>query len=188
MAFEIVIDDRKLRRDINRFAGEIPEVLERRMLRVLRNFRKEFVATRLNGRPGLKRETGKLIRSFKVTPITGPKKGRELSMVTDSVYAPIHELGGVISPRNGKFLAIPIGARRGTSPRDTPNGFFVKTSRGNLMYGTSNGDTFIPLFLLKETVTIPPRMGLLDMFKRHERQIVRDMQAAVNQAISRTFR
>src|SRR6188474_2692263 len=87
---------------------------------------------------------------------------------TDPVYARIHELGGEIKPKKGRYLAIPLKAlRRGAaggsslSPKDFPfGGFFFRSKKGNLIYAVREKGTqgrVIPLFVMKESVRIPRR-------------------------------
>lgn len=52
-------------------------------------------------------------------------------------YAKIHETGGTITPKRGKFLAIPVGpaltgagVARYVSPRDVPDLVFISTRNG----------------------------------------------------------
>jgi len=82
-------------------------------------------------------------------------------------YANIHETGGVIRPKRGKYLAIPLssaltgsrGQLRGgaTSARDFPNTFFIKSKAGNLLIMQKQGGGAVPLFLLLRSVKIPAR-------------------------------
>ena len=85
----------------------------------------------------------------------------------DIVYARIQETGGVISAKNGKFLAIPLpgaltsdGVPIMKGPRMWPNTWVAKTKNGNLVIFYKLGDRTIPLYVLKTSVTIPPRLGM----------------------------
>ena len=82
-------------------------------------------------------------------------------------YAKIQETGGVIRPKNAKFLTIPLPAAlnaNGTpimkSARDWPNTFCAKTKAGNLVIFQKRGATIVPLYVLKTQVTIPPRLNM----------------------------
>jgi len=75
-----------------------------------------------------------------------------------------------IVPKKGKFLAIPIGegltgsgVARFSSPRQVPNGFFVKTG-GRLLFGYKRGKKgkFRPLFTLVKSVFIQGSGALHD--------------------------
>jgi phage gpG-like protein len=82
-------------------------------------------------------------------------------------YARIQEFGGTITPKKGKFLAIPLpaaldsnGLPLRSSPRDWPNAFCRRSKAGNLLIFQKRGTMIIPLYVLKSSVTIPPRLGL----------------------------
>jgi len=99
-----------------------------------------------------------------------------------------------IRPKSGRFLAIPIGENltaagvaRYPSPRDVPNGFFIRTG-GKLLFGHRLGKTerarFRPLFVLVTSVTITGSdalaKGVLD-----KRDAIAD---AINTEIDRAVR
>ncbi|PKN91104.1 MAG: hypothetical protein CVU44_21035 [Chloroflexi bacterium HGW-Chloroflexi-6] len=71
---------------------------------------------------------------------------------TNLEYAPIHEYGGTIRAKKGKYLAIPIGGMK-----DSPVGknlHLTKTSGGTLLLVDDGGQA---QYVLKESVTIPAR-------------------------------
>ena len=76
-----------------------------------------------------------------------------------------------ITPKNAKFLAIPIGegltkagVARYKSPRDVPDGFFIKSKAGNLLFGYKKGKRgkFRALFVLVKSVFIQGSGALYD--------------------------
>ncbi len=76
-----------------------------------------------------------------------------------------------ITPKRAKFLTIPIaenltsaGVPRYTSPRQKPDGFFIRSDTGKLLYGYKNGKRgrFRPLFVLVKSVTIQGSGALAD--------------------------
>jgi hypothetical protein len=82
-------------------------------------------------------------------------------------YARIQELGGTITPKKAKFLAIPLPAALSSTgiplmpgPRDWPNTFCRKSKAGNLIIFQKRGTTIVPLYVLKLSVTIPPRLNM----------------------------
>jgi HK97 gp10 family phage protein len=83
-------------------------------------------------------------------------KGRVvLEIGTNLEYAPIHEHGGTITPKNGKYLAIPISksARAAGSPRKFALQLYLrKAASGNLVLTSMEGDVH---YVLKTSVTIP---------------------------------
>lgn len=71
---------------------------------------------------------------------------------TNLEYGPIHEFGGTIRPKKGKYLAIPIGSLKG-SP--VGKGLHLRKARGStLLLVDSAGDA---QYVLKESVTIPAK-------------------------------
>lgn len=75
-----------------------------------------------------------------------------------------------IVPKNAKFLTIPIGENltgagvaRFSSPRQVPDGFFVKT-KGKLLFGYKRGKRgkFRPLFVLVKSVFVQGSGALYD--------------------------
>ena len=82
-------------------------------------------------------------------------------------YAGIQEAGGTIKAKSGKFLCIPLpsaldsqGLPLKSSPRDWPNTFCARSKAGNLLIFQRRGTSVIPLYVLKDSVTIPPRLGM----------------------------
>ena len=68
-----------------------------------------------------------------------------------------------IRPKHGRYLSIPIGENltgtgvaRFTSPRQVEDGFFLKSKRGQLLFGRKNGKRgkFRPLFVLVTSVFV----------------------------------
>ncbi|RKY12657.1 MAG: hypothetical protein DRP65_00430 [Planctomycetota bacterium] len=75
-----------------------------------------------------------------------------------------------ITPKKGKFLTIPVGENltgagvaRFISPRQVPDGFFVKT-KGRLLFGYKRGKRgkFRPLFVLVKSVFVQGSGALAD--------------------------
>lgn len=138
------------------------------MRRYLRGFAQGTMAKRIAGRPGLINRTGALRRSFG-TAVTG--EGSIESWVgtvyTTSPYARIQEFGGTVTPKKSQFLTIPLaGARTGAGAtrggaRSFPNTFFAKSRAGNLLMFQKQGKKIVPLFVLKKSVSIPPRLGMM---------------------------
>lgn len=118
--------------------------------------------TTLSSRSG--RLVRALLRSVKVKGSTVNTIEAEIRLTG---YAPIHEFGGTITPKRGKFLTIPLpaaldgqGVPKMRRARDWPNTFVAKTKKGNLVIFQRRGAEIIPLYVLKTSVTIPPRLGV----------------------------
>lgn len=79
----------------------------------------------------------------------------------------VHEEGATITPKKAKFLTIPLpaalnanGTPKKASARDWDNTFVARSKAGNLIIFRKEGTGIVPLYVLKTSVTIPPRLGL----------------------------
>lgn len=93
------------------------------------------------------------------------------------IYARIQEFGGLIKPKRGKYLAIPLaaaktgaGVPRYASPRDVPDLVFLRSKKGNPILAKKVGKgkraRLVPMFVLVTSVTLKPRLGLRDTVKK----------------------
>jgi hypothetical protein len=104
-------------------------------------------------------------------------------------YAHAHENGAVITPRSGKYLAIPLpGAtgntasrRSGVRIRDFPGGFFYRSARGKLLYARRYAKAIQNLFVLVTSVVIPKR----PVWQESARSIAPAVEARNQTAIAR---
>ena len=115
--------------------------------------------------------TGKLARrSGRGLNQLRPAVRRRKDDVTGMIIVPfplsVHEDGAVIR-KKGKMLAIPLPAaldsrgrplKRG--PRAWRNTFVARSRKGNLLIFQKRGKDIIPLFVLKDQVKIPRRLGM----------------------------
>ena len=104
----------------------------------------------------------------------------------------VHETGATITPKTSKYLTIPLQAAmdsRGVAlrskARDWDNTFIARSKRGNLIIFRKNtGGTITPLYVLKTSVVIPPRLRLGQTFdkmvSRFEAQAMNDFEVALN--------
>jgi hypothetical protein len=113
-------------------------------------------------------------------------------------YANLQEYGGTIRPVNRKYLAIPIAGalgRRGipkkSSPLDYPNGFFFKSSRGNLLFGQMVGKgkrkKLELLYSLRKSVKIPPRFGFRKTWTELGGNRIKRIRAAFQDGMRQAF-
>lgn len=114
----------------------------------------------------LKRRSGKFAQSIRT--FVREQKG-EGGVGTPLVYAPTHEFGATIVPKNVKWLTIPIGELRGKAnvPRITEfeNLKFIFGKKGGIAYygkytpaeGGGRGTVERPMFALVKKVKIPAR-------------------------------
>lgn len=124
----------------------------------------------------LKVRSGGLINSWSAhvpDAVSDGKGGWTTTLKSNIAYAAIHEVGGEIVMKD-KFLTIPTSEAEArvpyserTAPRviDSPglagcmSTFFLPTAFGGMIMGrlAGKGTKPIPLFILRERVTIPPR-------------------------------
>lgn len=97
-----------------------------------------------------------------------------------------------ITPKKSKFLAIPIGkgltkagVARYKSPRDVPEGFFVKSKAGKLLFGIKRGKRgkFRPLFVLVKSVFVQGTGALADGVLESQDKMTEAIQTEVDKAI-----
>ena len=117
-----------------------------------------------DARGQLAKRSGNALRSLK------PKIRGKTDVIDGSITVPfplsVHETGAVVKSR-GKLLAIPLKAaldsrgvpkRRG--PRQWRNTFVARSRKGNLLIFLKKQGKIIPLYVLKDRVRIPRRLGL----------------------------
>lgn len=157
--------------------------------------RKTMPMERMTGRPGLKVRTGALRRTFDVEQ-SGKTAGTwSMTVYTTSPYARIHEDGGDVSADKGRGpnakLAIPLpaaqtgaGVARG-SPRSFPDTFIARAKSGkkSLLIFQKKGKAIVPLFVLKDKVTIPARLGFEDEWNEGSAERARILESAAEFAL-----
>lgn len=103
----------------------------------------------------------------------------------------IHEFGGTIRPRRSQYLAIPLppaldsrGLPLRISPREWPNTFVLKSRKGNLLIVRRTANGIEPLYVLKRSVKIPPRLGLEDVLNQAVDPFQNKLFNAITRALS----
>lgn len=124
------------------------------------------------GTSTLSKRTGRLVESIaKSVRVTGKFSGAgevRGQIGSPLVYASTQEFGATIRPKRAKWLTVPLPAamdKRGImllpKARDYPRTFIAKSRKGNLLIFQKIGKRkIIPLFVLKKSVKIPPRLNL----------------------------
>jgi phage gpG-like protein len=150
----------------------------------------------------LKRRTGNLAKSMGWRVNRDEKGdfeaqiGSGASLRTDRmIYANIHETGGIIRPTRAKMLTIPLsvaktpaGVSRFTA-REVRDGLtqysgsFIRRSKaGNLIIFGTRGDKVVPLFILKDQVTVPARRYMSITVDQTKDQVVQDIVDKIKEA------
>ena len=151
-------------------------VLSQELRKFLDGIATEMAQKHGSGWPGgttetsLSKRTGNLVNAIKQSVrVTGTK----LSDIQGHIglqgvsYGAIHEFGGTIRAKSGKYLAIPLpaalnsdGTPKRNSARDWDRTFVITSKAGNLLIVQRNGKDLLPLYVLKPEVKIKPRLGL----------------------------
>lgn len=100
--------------------------------------------------------------------------GNEVTGSISAAKLSVHETGATITAKNVQYLTIPLTAAmdsRGlplrARARDWENTFVARSKRGNLIiFQRQTGGKILPLYLLKHSVKIPPRLGMGEMFEK----------------------
>jgi hypothetical protein len=139
----------------------------------------------------LKSRTGMLRRSVdswltdETTAVIGVPAGSNV----DNYKWLLSDQTKTITPKRAKFLTIPIaenltasGVPRYTSPRQKPDGFFIRSDSGKLLYGYKNGKRgrFRPLFVLVKSVTVTGSGALAEGVADSVDDIKESIQANLN--------
>lgn len=124
----------------------------------------------------LSRRSGKLVQAIRDSvEVTGSKIDDVQGRIgaRGIPYGRIHEFGGVITAKNAKFLTIPLpaalnadGTPKKRSARDWDKTFVATSKAGNLIIFRREGKSVVPLYVLKTSVKIPPRLGLIDTLQK----------------------
>lgn len=181
---------RRVHAVLDRIPSRLHKSFERRLNRWGTDWR-DTVRGRITGGGPLRNRTGMLGSSI-VYRLDGSTLGTlRLRMLSEGVvYARIHELGGVIKPKTGRFLTIPLDAAK-TAAGDVKGMFasarrfieanpgatyFVRTPDGELLLMWKKGKrTTLPIFKLVRQVELPgpnaptkkapSRLGFFDTWK-----------------------
>jgi hypothetical protein len=138
------------------------------------------------GGSALMRRSGAGLRSIKDSIKVTSAPG-EVTGVISTGSLTVHETGATITAKR-QYLTIPLPAAldsRGVplraKARDWDSTFIAKTKKGNLIiFRKETGGKITPLYLLKNSVTIPARLGMgkafEDMAGRFVTKMVADLE------------
>ena len=184
--------------ELTRKVGNANQIIARKMITFLNKKGNQFVSRmitqRLSGPTGpqsLSRRTGTLARNIdKIVTQPKPNTFRLTAFVRKpAFYAIVHEEGRIIRPKRARHLAIPLAAARTGAGVARPGGGggsirarfpdlkFIKSRAGNKLLvriqGKGKNKRIIPMFVLKDQVRIPARLG----FKKTFKSMIKGMKA-----------
>jgi hypothetical protein len=199
---EVKVDATALTRAAEHAPVELARHIKLAFTRILQGFNARHITERMRGRPGVNTLTGSLRRSLQWRVSGETLEDLRGIYFTTSVYGPTQEFGEPNKvPKRKQFLAIPLdaarmpaGAARFASPllesqalkAAYPGGTFVARSKaGNLIiFGKGDGKEITPLFVLKRSVAIPPRLGTRDLWKVYLPDVQAEVAAAGQRALA----
>jgi len=160
----------------------------------------EMVGRIRDGSNGLHNRSGRLRNALSSVVSGAGTADLKLRLTSGGVpYAPIHEFGGVVRPKRARFLCIPTeaaktaagvvagpfqaGPRAFIAAHPGETFFLRKNGKLLLMWKTPRGPAAkgakgeaVALWYLVRQVTIPPRLGFFDTWKKFERERRADLQ------------
>lgn len=156
----------------NRAAQKVTRELRQMLQRVAAEMQKRHSSAWngqvVNNSDNLQRRSGDGLQSIRDS--IRVRGGARLEMVEGGISTgtlAIHETGGTITAKRSRYLTIPLPAAldsRGVplrrSARDWDNTFCARSRKGNLIIFQRRGKDIVPLYVLKTSVTIKPRLGL----------------------------
>jgi len=95
--------------------------------------------------------------------------GTGVGRAKNVVYAYVQDKGGTIRKKN-KMLTIPLGDTKGYISY-YPDGFFIRSKKGNVLYCQRKGKNLVPLFVLKDEVEIPATNWFSSVMNRRRGEI-----------------
>lgn len=157
----------ELEQALRRRSKDAHAQVKRAVVHGMEKFSGHIQKTQMSGRPGLKTRTGALKDSWFIRTMTST--GTLISrLATTSKYAKIHQTGGVIKPKNAKYLTIPLtkeAAKR--KARSFSKLVLFKSKKGNLILArlTPKRKSIRPQYVLKKSVNMPKRLHVFEAFK-----------------------
>lgn len=176
-----------------RWRSRYKPALVRGFIHTMRRFETDLVTQRMSGRPGLNRRTGRSARSWSFS-ILGKSRSITAIMRSPEGHLRVHEYSGRIYPKKGRYLWIPgpslqtaAGVFRGAGNSSAVWGavnwdavFYRRSSGGNLVALEQIGAGGVRLVAtLVDSVFIPARLGLRDLWRETVPDRIRDLNAAL---------
>lgn len=190
----VKVDASPLLQELRASFDRITDVVKQKLGVSLREFESKFVRERLTGGSGdtLKRRSGNLARSLHVeTKKVSPNEvtGTIFFQGTGATYAPLHEFGGTIRGKNTPSGLLTIPQSAALTPAGVPKGkardfkdtFFKKVGGTLLLFQRRGKDKAVVLFVLRESVTIPPRLKFRETFDAFQPQILKRIDEGITE-------
>lgn len=139
----------------------------------------------------LHRRSGALARGWTKRVEGSAKTNLVLIFVNEVPYAVTHEEGATITPKRRSFLAIPLSAAKTASgvarvsPGDLPRRQSFVRNRIVFFKSSANDQNPTPMFALKKSVRIPPRLNAEGVFIRQAKKLERAIEKEIENIFNR---
>ncbi|MDP2933696.1 MAG: hypothetical protein Q8N81_06230 [bacterium] len=197
---KVEINTKNLERAIRLFPKELKYELGDGMDHISRKFLKIFRQTRLQGPPGIRAHPHGIFTHFqRASLVSQDIEGMGMVIFSDSKIARMHEEGAIVKNPSGGKLAVPLSARKELF---TSSGKLKKQYRQprllkNVIPIQLRGKTFLakikkklrqilPLFVLKNSVRIRPRMMFYKTWDDMQNERIVILNKSVEKALSKT--
>lgn len=174
---EFKCDPKNLIDTLDMKGKQILSALKQGMRQGMSDFETNIIKFQMGGPKGpgsLAVGSGALRRSWHITTTDYGSYDFVVRCATDSKYAAIHQFGGTITPKNSKYLTIPIHPdAKNHFAGQFPDLFFFMSRSGNaflartkLAGSKKDIGSMQLMFLLKKSVTIPKRLHIIEQWNQ----------------------
>jgi len=197
---DLEVDTRKLEKAIRAVPNALRHELGKEFDHIQRSFLGTFRKERLQGPPGVRGDGRKgLFGTFVRTMLVSPTiEGMGLEIFTTSEVAKKHEVGGKVTASGGSRLAVPLSMRtkmfsaRGKlkkkykDPGKLKNTFEI-VSKGKTFLAQTIGGEVQPLYVLKRSVTLKPRLEFYRVWDSMQNKVFTYLNKAVDKALKKFY-
>lgn len=152
--------------------------------------KRHSLAPGAKSRSALSKITGKGIARMQQTEVT-MDAGEVVGIIPLAQHMVTQEFGDVIRAKGKGYLAVPLpaalngdGTPKKASPRLWARARVIKSRKGNLLIAVRNGRQWTPLYVLKEQVKVPARLGLRKELKKDRKKLMDDVRAGIKALLS----
>ncbi|MFH1385111.1 MAG: hypothetical protein ABIH47_09165 [Candidatus Omnitrophota bacterium] len=199
MRIEVEIDLTKLDRAFRLAPKVLKEELADGFDHISLKFLKQWKAERLQGPPGIKGRPRGIFSHFRRAHLVSPSlDGMGIEIFTDSKIAVLHEQGGTVKGPGGGRLAVPLSAREemftrsGALKRKYKKPRELKNVRAVILKGKrflakfkKRSREILPLYILKNSVRIKPRLGFYKTWDSMQNVRIRILNNSITKALRR---
>lgn len=196
----VEINTKNLDRALRLFPKELKFEIADGMDHISRKFLKVFRQERLQGPPGIRgRPHGIFTHFSRASLVSQDIEGMGMVIFSDSKIARMHEEGATVKNQGGGKLAVPLSARKELF---TSDGRLKKQYRQprllkNVVPIQLRGKTFlakvkkklrqiIPLFVLKNSVRIRPRLMFYKTWDNMQNERINILNKSIEKTLSKT--